>query len=97
MIYHVTQAQAWQQAQNQGFYTAPSLAIEGFIHTSKAEQVEGVLNRYYVGQDDLVLLHIEPSQLEAELKYEMATNQELFPHIYGVINLEAIVKVEKIR
>ena len=47
MIYHVVTKINWQKALQQGFYEAESLALEGFIHTSKAEQVQGVLNRYY--------------------------------------------------
>jgi uncharacterized protein (DUF952 family) len=92
MIYHVTTKAAWLQAQQQGFYEAPSLATEGFIHLSTAAQVAGVLERYYQGQTDLLLLHVDESRLTAELKYELAPSvNELFPHVYGSINLEAVI------
>ena len=79
----------------QGFYEADSLALEGFIHTSKAEQVQGVLNRYYKNQTDLLLLHIDETKLTALLKYELAPSvNEEFPHIYGSLNLDAVVKTE---
>lgn len=97
MIYHVVTRQDWQQAQKQNFYTAPSLSAEGFIHCSKAEQVNGVLERYYNGQANLLLLHIDESKLNATLKYEMAPSvNEAFPHIFGPLNLDAVVDVEKI-
>ena len=95
MIYHVVSNSNWQQAQQQGFYEAPSLALEGFIHTSKAEQVPGVLSRYYAGQADLLLLHIDETKLTAPLKYELAPSvNEEFPHIFGPLNLDAVVKTE---
>lgn len=92
MIYHVTTAAAWAKAQESGFYEATSLHIEGFIHCSRKEQVAGVLERYYQGQTDLLLLHIDETKLAAPLKYELALSvNEEFPHVFGKINLEAVV------
>ena len=97
MIYHVVTEINWQNAVQQGFYEAGSLALEGFIHTSKAEQVRGVLGRYYEGQKDLLLLHIDETKLTAPLKYELAPSvNEEFPHIYGRLNLDAVIKVESL-
>lgn len=96
-IYHITSKQEWEQAQKDGFYVAASLPIEGFIHCSKAEQVDGVLERYYKGKTDLVKIVIETTKLNHKLVYELApsVNQE-FPHIYGSINIDAIVDVVKL-
>jgi len=97
MIYHVSTAKEWQTAQQQGFYEVGSLATEGFIHCSKIEQVAGVLERYYKDQTGLLLLHIDESKLTAPLKYELAPSvNEEFPHIYGKLNLGAVVEVEKL-
>ena len=97
MIYHVVTAANWQNALQQGFYEADSLADEGFIHTSNAEQVAGVLERYYKDQNNLLLLHIDETKLTAPLKYELAPSvNEEFPHIYGRLNVDAVVKVENL-
>jgi uncharacterized protein (DUF952 family) len=97
MIYHVVTELNWQKAVQKGFYEAPSLALEGFIHTSKAEQVKGVLERYYQGQNNLLLLHIDETKLTAPLKYELAPSiNEEFPHIYGPLNLDAVTKTENL-
>ena len=97
MIYHVVTETNWQKALKQGFYEAESLADEGFIHTSKAEQVAGVLNRYYKDQSNLLLLHIDEKKLTAPLKYELAPSvNEEFPHIYGRLNIDAVIKVENL-
>ncbi len=96
MIYHVTTKAQWQQALEQGYYEAPSLHTEGFIHLSKAGQVEGVLQRYYKNIPGLVLLHVDENKLAAELKYEMAPSvQQEFPHLYGRLNLDAVNKAEE--
>ncbi|MBC7867047.1 MAG: DUF952 domain-containing protein [Gloeobacteraceae cyanobacterium ES-bin-316] len=97
MIYHVTKKAAWEEARLMGFYEAPSLATEGFIHNSTSEQVRPVLERYYKNETDLLLLHIEESLLTAPLKYELAPSvNEMFPHIFGPINLQAVVEVQEI-
>lgn len=95
MIYHVTTKDDWQQALTAGEYTHPSLATEGFIHSSQMAQVPGVLDRYYKGKTDLVLLHIDESKLIPALKYELAPSvNEEFPHIFGPINLDAVVNIQ---
>ncbi len=97
MIYHVTTKTAWNDALQRGFYEAPSLHTEGFIHNSTKEQVPGVLNRYYKGKTDLVLLHIEENKLISPLKYELAPSvNEMFPHVFGPINLDAVVGVAEV-
>ena len=94
LIYHVTTKQEWNAAKEKGFYTALSLETEGFIHTSEAHQVDGVLQRYYHGKKNLLKLVIETEKLSSELKYELAPSvNENFPHIYGPINLEAVIEV----
>ena len=97
MIYHVVTEANWQKALQQGFYEAESVVKEGFIHTSKAEQVAGVLERYYKDQSNLFLLHIDEMKLTSPLKYELAPSvNEEFPHIYGRLNLDAVKIVESL-
>lgn len=95
MIYHVTTAAAWQQAKELGQYQHVSLEKEGFIHNCSKAQLAGVLERYYKDQTNLLLLHIDETLLEAEVKYELAASvKEMFPHIFGPINMDAVVKTE---
>lgn len=97
MIYHITSKSSWSQAKIQGFYEAESLATEGFIHCSKQDQVKGVLERYYKDQTGLLLLHIDESKLTIPFKYELAPSiNEEFPHLYGKLNLGAVIEVEEI-
>ena len=95
-IYHITTLAAWTTQQASDEYTTESLNQEGFIHCSTKEQVKATLERYYSNQKDLLLLHINSSGLLAELKFELATNGELFPHVFGKLNKSAIVEIEKL-
>jgi len=91
-IFHLTPAATWAEAQRTGAYTADSLATEGFIHCSTVEQVVWVANNRFRGRQDFVLLHIDSGRLSAPVKYEnLEGGTELFPHIYGPLNLDAVI------
>ncbi len=101
-IIHITSRKAWSDAQKAGEYTAPSLSSEGFIHCSTSAQVLPVAEKFYKGQGGLVLLVIDSARLSADLKWEPpfegapppgAPAADLFPHVYGPINLDAVVRV----
>ncbi|MEM7680557.1 MAG: DUF952 domain-containing protein [Planctomycetota bacterium] len=97
-LFHITARADWEAAQAQGHYTHPSLASEGFIHFSTKAQLLPSAGRFYAeGTDELVVLVIDPSRLAAELRWEPAhvgtPDQQDFPHLYGPLNLDAVVDV----
>jgi len=97
MIYHVVYKADWEKALEQGYYEAPSIRTEGFIHVCHEHQLKGVLGRYYAGRSDLLLMHIDETCLDAPLKYENSPSvNDEFPHIYGKLNLNAVKTVEAI-
>ena len=95
-IYHIVLPEVWA-AFDGDLYEAESLGIEGFIHCSFAEQLDGVLQRYYSGSESVVLLEIDSDKLTSKLVNEPSTNNEIYPHIYGPINRDAIVGVAEKR
>lgn len=95
MIYHITYVEDWEQALSKGYYEASSLKTEGFIHCSLDKQVQGVLKRYYAGKANLLKLVIDTDKLESECRFELAPSvNEVFPHVYGSIHLNAVIEVE---
>lgn len=97
MIYHITTKEEIDKSIISGALSAPSLQTEGFIHTCEKEQIQGVIERYYAGKKGLFLLHIDETKLSAPLKYELAPSiNEMFPHIFGMINNDAVVRVEEL-
>jgi uncharacterized protein (DUF952 family) len=96
MIYHIATSDEWNHHLTNATYEPVGFSKEGFIHCSTKDQVPGVLQRYYAGVKNLRLLHIDETKLTADLKYEEATHQELFPHVFGPINKDAIALVENL-
>ena len=91
LIYHIVLPDVWA-AFDTDLYMAKSLETEGFIHCSFADQLEGVIERYYKGAGRIVVLEIDTERLMSRMIKEPSTNHEIFPHIYGPINRDAIVR-----
>jgi uncharacterized protein (DUF952 family) len=92
-ILHICSSAAWAAAKN-GEYRCPSLDTEGFIHCCTTDQVVEVANYLFRGQRGLVLLVIDPESLIPNIRYEDAGNGMFFPHIYGPLNVNAVVGVK---
>jgi uncharacterized protein (DUF952 family) len=101
MILHITTPNEWEKAQLEGEYTAPSLQTDGFIHCSMIKQTVDTANIFFRGQSGLMLMCIDENKLKSECKYEDPSGGgqhdpgvgKLFPHVYGPINLSAVIKV----
>jgi len=94
VIYHLTSREAWSAAQDAGEYEAPSLADEGFIHCSADEaQTLRVAGRLYQGRTGLQVLDVDTARLKSEVRREPSRSGEIYPHIYGRISLDAVVRV----
>ena len=93
-IFHIATRGEWESAQREGTYHSRTLASEGFIHCSRSDQVVRVANRLFRGRTGLVLLEIDTRQVKAEIRNENCEGgQELFPHIYGALDLGSVVRV----
>ena len=97
IIFHITTQAEWEVARKNGYYETSSLKDEGFIHCCLAEQMPGVLDRYFQGKQNLVKLQIETDRLTSPFYYEWSPSVgATFPHIYGIINLDAVKDVDAI-
>lgn len=97
-IFHITTDAAWAEALRRGEYLADSLSSEGFIHCSDEQQVAWVANDRFQGRTDLLLLHVDPVQLQATVRYEnLEGGKELFPHVYGPIPVVAVMAISPLR
>ncbi|MDP2673492.1 MAG: DUF952 domain-containing protein [Dehalococcoidia bacterium] len=93
LILHITRRGDWEQAKSVRLYRGDTLDSVGFIHCSTENQVLTVANTSFRGQRDLLLLCIDLDKVGSEVRFEGPSAGELFPHIYGPLNLDAIVNV----
>ena len=94
LLYHLIRQTDWQAALAAGTYRPESLEREGFIHLSLEHQWPRTRERYYAGVSDLMLLEIDPARITAPVQHEEGEPGELFPHLYGELNLDAVIKTQ---
>jgi len=93
LILHITTRAVWADAKAAGTYHADTLETEGFMHCSTTSQVVSTAGRYFRGQIGLVLLCIVPDRVNSVIRHEQAASGQIFPHIYGPLNLDAVIRV----
>lgn len=99
LIFHITKQELWEQAKLDGRYYGDKLEsfggepYDGFIHCSTLDQIVNVANRFFKGKSGLFFLCIEREKVISEVRYEGADDDEIYPHIYGQLNIDAVVKV----
>jgi uncharacterized protein (DUF952 family) len=94
VIYHMCRSQEWQDALAAGSYAGSSQdAADGFIHFSTAAQVVESAAKHRAGQCGLVLLAVDAARLGTVLRWEPSRGGQLFPHLYGALPVEAVVRV----
>ena len=103
VVGHICERVVWEAAVSNGSYEPQSLRLEGFIHCSLPSQITEVADTFYSARRDLLLLWIELEQVIAEVRWEKPSSpgetqadpnaSETFPHIYGPLNLEAVIQV----
>jgi uncharacterized protein (DUF952 family) len=93
-VHHIVLPEVWANFRGAS-YEADSLSSEGFIHCSFTEQIDDVLARYYKNAERVTILEIDPTRLTSALVVEPSTGGENYPHIYGPINIEAIVDAQE--
>ena len=97
-IYKICPASAWREAERQGVYRGSADdARDGFIHFSSAPQVAGTARKHFFGQTGLLLIEVDAGKLGERLRWERSRNDELFPHLYGDLDLGAVTAVLDLR
>jgi uncharacterized protein (DUF952 family) len=90
-IYKICPAAAWREAERQGVYRGSAAdARDGFIHFSLASQLAETARKHFVGESGLLLIEVDADALGERLRWERSRNDELFPHLYGELDLGAV-------
>lgn len=96
LIFHMCRKEEWQNAVAMGEYQGSFLdKSDGFIHFSTASQLRESAAKHQTRQDGLILLSVDPKNLPTNvLKWEESRSGELFPHLYGSLQTEAVVRFD---
>ncbi|HEX5378831.1 MAG TPA: DUF952 domain-containing protein [Phenylobacterium sp.] len=93
-IYKILSRQEWTAAQAAGVFEGSAVdRADGFIHFSTAGQAVETARRHFAGQTGLVLLEVEADALGAGLTWEPSRGGDLFPHLYGPLEVAQVLAV----
>ena len=94
VIYKICTRKVWEEATEKGSLSGvPDDVRDGFIHFSTAGQIRATAEKHFCNQDNLVLFEINASLLGGKLTWERSRNDELFPHLYDVVDVSLISQV----
>lgn len=95
--FKILTAEEWARFQaDERFEGSPADHADGFIHLSAADQVEGTLARHFAGQAGLILAEVDLGALGEAVRWEESRGGALFPHVYGVLPLSAVVEAKPV-
>ena len=95
-IYKICLVSEWTEAKKKlAFYGTKKDIVDGYIHFSNKNQVKLTLKKYFLNQDQLVLLKVKVSNLK-HLIWEESTNGILFPHLYSFLDIKHVKNIYKI-
>jgi uncharacterized protein (DUF952 family) len=95
-LFHLLPRSDWErfQTDESPSLAPPSLAREGFVHLSFAEQLAGTLKLHFSGKQHLVLLEIDPAALGGDLRLEPSRGGALFPHLHAPLERAAVLNAQ---
>ena len=93
LAYHGTPRKYFESQDRSKPYVPEPFAREGFIHTTEGrEAVSIALTKYYKASTDAwVVLYIDQDRVTSPIRSDDPA--EVFPHIYGPLNRDAIIAV----
>lgn len=90
-VYKICPRGLWEKAEADGVFAGAAIDLaDGFIHFSTAAQAVETARRHFAGQDDLLLIAVDATKLGDRLVYEVSRGGDLFPHLYGMLDLSAV-------
>lgn len=93
-IYKILPRAEWTAAQAAGAFSGSAVDLaDGFIHLSSATQAQETARRHFAGKADLVVLELEADDLGEALVWEPSRGGDLFPHLYGPLQVSRVLVV----
>jgi uncharacterized protein (DUF952 family) len=97
LIYRVMDKKEWDDFKKEKRFYGNAFDLEsGFIHLSTKSQIKDTINRYFQDQKNIVILQICETKIKENIKWEISRNSQLFPHLYGFLELFDVKKVNNI-
>jgi uncharacterized protein (DUF952 family) len=97
-IYKILRVPEWEAiGEAEEFAGSPDDLRDGFIHFSTAGQLRDTAEKHFASEDYLVLLAVDADALGEKLKWEASRGGALFPHLYGPLPMNAVLRLASVQ
>ena len=94
-VFKICEKEEWESVKNNDFFEGSKIdQIDGFIHLSTSEQVKETLKKHFTSKNKLYLLEINADDLK--LVWEVSRNNQIFPHLYEPLPLDAVTRIYRV-
>jgi len=94
IVYKIMSATELQQLQRDAVFRGSPVDIaDGYIHLSCGSQLAATLDKHFNGVAGLMLAAVDLALLGDTVRWEQARGGQLFPHIYGLLPVGAVVSI----
>ena len=95
-VYKILTEEEWREGRASSKIITELDLKDGFVHLSTASQLNASLSLYFANESKVVLAQINLSKIKNNLKYEVSSSSKnrngKFPHFYGILNTNMILK-----
>ena len=92
IAYKIMTSTELKQMQRDGLFRGtPTDVVDGYIHLSCGSQLAATWEKHFSGAGGLVLAVVDLPRLGDAVRWEPSRGGQLFPHIYGVLTIDAVV------
>jgi uncharacterized protein (DUF952 family) len=92
LIFKIIATEDWRAAEAAGGFAGSGVDLaDGYIHFSTAGQAPETAAKWFAGRDGLALVAVDPAALGTALRWEPSRGGALFPHLYGLLPMSAVV------
>ena len=93
----LTTAEFAQLRRDGAFRGSAADMADGFVHLSSGAQIAATLDTHYGGRTDLVIAAVDLARLGDRVRWEASRGGQMFPHLYGVLAMDAVIAAGPLR
>jgi len=97
-IYKVFREQEWSDFERSLLFTGSADDIrDGYVHFSTRTQLDSTIQKYFSDVDTIIVALVDTDALKTDLKWEVSTKGQLYPHLYSPLPYSTLKKINSIQ
>ena len=91
-IFKILLPKEWRELQRDRQTAGSPIDVQdGYIHFSTAAQLRATAAKHFAREKEIFVLACDAEQMEGPLKWEESRGGDLFPHLYGHLDIRSVL------